>query len=592
MNLRYLVQDLLEIPLIVKLARAAKEARSGAPTCGPLIRAQAERIPDRPCLRFESETLTFAELNAAVNRTANCLRRAGVSRGEPFAIMMENSPAMLAAEGAAGKLGAVGALVNTHLAGDALRHVLGISGARHLLVDAACTPAVAALRDLEGFTVWADPGEAPLPAGFRSLPDGLDEAGDAEPDIPALTLADPFLYIYTSGTTGYPKPALVRHAKFTMGGLSLGQIFGVDAEDCIYAPLPLYHGESNFVGFAVALKAGACFASRRRFSAGEFLADVRRHGATGFVYVGELCRYLLRQPASPADRDHRLRYAAGAGLRPDIWEAFRDRFGIARIFEMYGATEGNVSLMNRSGRAGSVGRPYPFQHAQVRLARFDVGTQELVRGPNGFLVECPPGEAGELLGRTDRGVMHYDGYANDREATERKLVRDAFGKGDSWFRTGDLLRRDRDGYFYFVDRIGDTFRWKGENVSTQEVAETLNRHDPVAEATVYGVAVPGTDGRAGMAAIVLRDGAALDPAALFAHVEKSLPPYARPLFVRVSPSLRTTGTLKQQKAAARDEGFDPARVSEPLYFRDDAARTYVALTPALHAEIAAGRRRF
>jgi fatty-acyl-CoA synthase len=591
MNLRYLVQDLLELPFMLKLGRAVKEVRADAKTCGPLLREQAEKLPDRPALRFENETVSYGELNARANRYANLLRRAGLARDEPIAIMMENSPDLLAAECAVGKLGAIGALVNTHLSGDGLRHVLRVSGGTRLLADAASLPAVAALRDLEGFTVWSFPGGSGLPPGFRPLGEELDAASDAEPDIPKLGLGDVFLYIYTSGTTGYPKPAIVRHARFTMGGVTLGAIFGVGAGDCVYAPLPLYHGESNFVGFAVTLKAGAAFASRRKFSASEFLADVRRHGATGFVYVGELCRYLLRQPPSSRDREHTLRYAAGAGLRPDIWEGFQRRFGIVRIFEMYGATEGNVSLMNRSGRAGSVGRPYPFQHEQVRLARFDVGRGELVRGPDGFLVECAPDEPGQLLGRTDRGMMHYDGYARDPAASERKLVRDAFEKGDSWFATGDLLRRDRDGYFYFVDRIGDTFRWKGENVATQEVAETLNRFPGVTESCVYGVRVADADGRAGMAALVLAEGAAFDPGAFFEHVERALPPYSRPLFVRLAPAITVTGTLKQQRGGYGEEAFDPGRVADPLYFRDDARKTYVTLTPDLHAEIQSGRRR-
>ncbi len=588
MNLRYFYQDLVEIPLMIKLARAALSARGDGKTCGSLIREQAERIPDRPCLRFEAEEMTFAEFNQSVNRYANLLRKAGVARGEPVAIMMENSPAMLSAQGAVGKLGGIAALINTHVAGDGLRHVLRVSGARHLFVDAACAPAVSALRDLEGISVWAEPGVAPLPAGFRSLPEELATAGESEPDIPKLTLNDPFLYIYTSGTTGYPKPALVRHTRFTLGGLVLGQIFGVGPEDCVYVPLPLYHGEGNFVGFAVALKAGACFASRRRFSASEFLADVCRHRATGFVYVGELCRYLLRQPPSPLDRSHRLRYAAGAGLRPDIWNEFQSRFGIAKIFEMYGATEGNVSLMNRTGRSGSVGRAYPFQHAQVKAARFDLARQDLARGGDGFLIECDPGEPGELLGRTDRGIMHYDGYAHDPEASERKLVRNAFQKGDAWFRTGDLLRRDHDGYFYFVDRIGDTFRWKGENVATQEVAEALNGCPGVSETSVYGVRVADADGRAGMAAIVLEPGACFDPQAFFDHAERKLPIYARPLFVRVAATINVTGTLKQQKVKYREDGFDPEKISEALYFRDDARRTFVSLTPDLYRQIQSG----
>lgn len=591
MNLRYLYQDLVETPLMIKLARASLSARRAPKTCGLLLREQAERIPDRPCLRFESEELTYGELNRSANRYANLLRKAGVARGEPVAIMMENSPAMISAEGAVGKLGAIGALINTHLAAEGLRHVLRVSGARHLLVDANGTPAVAQLRDLEGLTVWAEPGDSKLPSGFRSLPEALAEAAESEPDIPKLTLDDPFLYIYTSGTTGYPKPALVRHTRFTLGGLVLGQIFGVGPEDCVYAPLPLYHGEGNFVGFAVALKAGACFASRRKFSASECLSDIRRHRATGFVYVGELCRYLLRQPPAPLDRDHRLRYAAGAGLRPDIWNEFQQRFGISKIFEMYGATEGNVSLLNRTGHPGSVGRPYPFQHAQVKLARFDVERQELVRGADGFLVECLPGEAGELLGRTDRGMMHYDGYAHDSEASERKLVRNAFEKGDAWFRSGDLLRRDRDGYFYFVDRVGDTYRWKGENVATQEVAETLNRCPGVSETNVYGVRVAGADGRAGTAAIVLQPGASFDPQALFDHAERSLPSYARPVFVRIVSTINVTGTLKQQKVRYREDGFDPGTVSDPLYVLDEARRTYVPLTAEIYQEIQSGQRR-
>jgi len=573
-SLRYVVNDLLELPFLLKLASAFREMKE-AKTCGALVRMQAERIPDRPCLRFEDETLSFGEFNVLVNRSANMLAAAGVGKGSPVAIMMENSPAMLAAECAIAKLGAIGALVNTHVVGEGLRHVLAVSNARHLLVDETCAPAVAALGTLEDMTVWSGDG----------LREALDGASSAEPSTAEPSLRDVFLYIYTSGTTGHPKPALVRHAKFSMGGITLGRIFDVGASDCVYAPLPLYHGESNFVGFAVALKAGAAFASRRKFSASEFLPDVRRHGATGFVYVGELCRYLLRQPPSADDRRHSLRYASGAGLRPDIWEEFQSRFGIGRIFEMYGATEGNVSLLNRTSKPGSVGRPYPFQHAQVKLARHDPATGDLARGADGFAIECAPGEAGELLGRTDRGVMHYDGYANDRTATERKLVRDAFEKGDSWFRTGDLLRRDRDGYFYFVDRLGDTFRWKGENVSTQEVAECLNRAAGVLESTVYGVVVPGGDGRAGMAALVLEDAGRFDGRALYEHVEHRLPAYARPLFLRLTSTINVTGTLKQRKLDYRDEGFDPAVVKEPLFFRDDGLRSYVPLTLDLYASI-------
>jgi fatty-acyl-CoA synthase len=503
---------------------------------------------------------------------------------------MENSPALLAAQAAAAKVGAVAALINTHLSGPPLSHVLLASQARHVFVDPACLPNVVALRECAGLTVWGQGDPANLAPHVEPLDAALGAADRREPPAADVRGRDVFLYIYTSGTTGYPKPAIVRHSRYTMSGIGLAGLLGIGAGDVMYAPLPLYHGESNFVGFSVAVRVGGTFASRRRFSAGEFLADVRRHGATAFVYVGELCRYLLRQPPTAHDRDHRLRLAVGAGLRSDIWPRFQQRFGIARIVEMYGATEGNVSLMNRRGVVGSVGRAHPFQHRQVRLARFDVARGELVRGADGFLVACGIDEPGELLGRiAARGPMPYDGYV-DARATEARVVRNAFRRGDAYFRSGDLLRRDCNGYYYFADRIGDTFRWKGENVSTQEVALTLNAAPGVSETNVYGVAVPGADGRAGMAAVVLEAGATFDPGSFYGCAER-LPPYARPLFVRVVDVMDVTGTLKQRKLELQRQGFAPGVDGRAVYVRDDSRHTYVPLTAELDARIRVGTLR-
>jgi fatty-acyl-CoA synthase len=586
MRLRWLLADFAEIPVFVRMGAALRRASAdGRETCGTLVVEQAARHADRPLLRFENEVVTYGQFNAGVNRYAHLMRREGVRRRDVVAIVMENSPAFLMAEAAVAKIGAVGALVNHHLTGAALEHVLATSAARLVLADAASLPAVMGSRPRA--PLWGDGDPAALPPGVESLAEGLAASETSEPPFADLRGRDVFLYIYTSGTTGYPKAAIIRHVRFTMGGVALSGLFGIGAGDTVYAPLPLYHGESNFVGFSVALRAGGTFASRRRFSAGAFLDDVRRHGATMFVYVGELCRYLLRQPPGPADRDHKLRVAAGAGLRPDIWLPFKERFGIERIYEMYGATEGNVSLINRSNRPGSVGRPHPFQHGSLRLVRYDVAQGELVRGADGFLVLCRDGEPGELLGRTGKGPMPYDGYV-DRAASERKLVRDAFARGDAWFRTGDLLSRDRDGYYYFVDRIGDTFRWKGENVATQEVAEILNRCPGVSETSVYGVTVPDADGRAGMAAVVLSPGATFDPTAFYAHATANLPRYACPVFVRLVDEMAVTGTLKQRKIDLQNDGYDPGRAGGRVYLRDDAAATYVPLTAALCDGIAAG----
>jgi len=556
---------------------------------GVLARQQAERNPERILLRFEEETVSFADFNAGTNAFASVLRSAGAGR-EPVALMMENSPILLMAQTAIAKIGAVGALINTHLTGPSLSHVLRTSGARHVFVDAASLPAVVVLPDAVTYTVWAQGDDAALPPHVEPLDQALAAAPRSEPSMPDVRGKDVFLYIYTSGTTGYPKPAIVRHSRYTMAGIGLAALLGLGADDVIYAPLPLYHGESNFVGFSVAMRTSGGFASRRRFSASEFLPDARRHGATAFVYVGEMCRYLLRQPPTSDDRNHRIRLAAGAGLRADVWTALQERFGIARVVEMYGATEGNVSLMNRSGRSGSVGRAHPFQHHHLKLARYDFARQELVRGADGFAVECGDDEPGELLSRvTTGGPMAYDGYA-DAQATESKMVRNAFATGDAYFRTGDILRRDRDYYYYFVDRVGDTFRWKGENVATQQVADILNAAEGVGVANVYGVQIPGTEGRAGMAALVLEPGVPFDPTIFYKHTEQ-LPPYARPLFARIVSAMDVTGTLKQRKIDLQRDGYDPSRITDPLFFRDDAAQRYAPLTKDLFERINAGEVR-
>jgi fatty-acyl-CoA synthase len=577
--------------MAMDLREIVAELGRSTDTFGRFIRQQAERIPDRVALKFEAETVTYGAYDERVNRLAAVLARAGLRAGEPVAVLSPNSPLFLIALGAIAKLGAIGALLNTHVTGAGLTHVLRASGARLGVCDES---ALAALGDVAGdhdVGFLADaPATAALPQGVSSLHDVLP-ASAPEPDIPDLRGRDVFLYIYTSGTTGYPKPAIVRHLRFTMGGVSLAQMLGIEEGETIYAPLPLYHGESLFVGFAPAFRAGGAFASRRQFSAAAFLDDVRRHEAVAFVYVGELCRYLLRQPPSPSDRDHRLRVAAGAGLRPDVWSEFQERFGIPRIVEMYGATEGNVALQNLDGRVGSVGKPHALLEDQVALVRFDHTAGDIVRDADGRGVPCDDGEAGELLGKVGAaGAMEYDGYT-DRAATERKLLRDVFETGDAWFRTGDLLRRDAEGYYYFVDRIGDTFRWKGENVATQEVADVLNGTPGAAETTVYGVQLPGEDGRAGMAALVLARGASFDGAAFYAHAERHLPRYAMPAIVRLVDAVEVTGTLKQRKQRVAEEGFDPAAIGDPLFVRDDAARRYVPLTPALHDDLRHGRLR-
>jgi fatty-acyl-CoA synthase len=354
--------------------------------------------------------------------------------------------------------------------------------------------------------------------------------------------------------------------------------------------LPLYHGAGGMVVVSCALAHGAAIALRRRFSARRFWDEARRDGVTACQYVGELCRYLLNAPPSPADRDHRIRVMMGAGLGADIWRPFQERFGIPRILEGWSSTEANTSLINLDGRVGSCGRiPFKERH-NGRLIRYDVATDAHPRTPDGRCIECAPGEVGEFIGMIlalpDSGAGRFEGYTSD-EATDRKILRDVFQPGDRWYRSGDLLVHDADGYFTFVDRIGDTFRWKSENVSTQEVAEVLGAFPGVAIANVYGVAVPGAEGRAGMAALVLRPGTAFDASGFFAFTSRRLPPYAVPLFVRLTPDADVTSTFKLRKVDLQEQGYDPARVADPLFVRDEARATYVPLTADRHATLPA-----
>jgi fatty-acyl-CoA synthase len=442
----------------------------------------------------------------------------------------------------------------------------------------------------------ADAPAAP-PAGARDLAEALAaEPGDDPPLAwrAELRTGDELFYIYTSGTTGNPKAARFSHLRFFQSADAFAWASSAGPEDVEYLVLPLYHTAGGVVGFGRTLCGGGALALRRRFSASQFWDDARRYGATQFQYIGELARYLLAQPPRPDDREHRIRVAIGNGLRPDIWEKFQDRFGLPRILEFYGATEGNAALLNLDGKVGAVGR-YPFKAiTNVRIIRYDVENDVHLRDARGFCIECPDGEAGELIGRlpsnTKAPVGRFEGYTS-KEDSDRKLLRDVFKPGDAWFRTGDLLSRDADGYYYFVDRIGDTFRWKGENVSTQEVAEIVAGFGGMDMICIYGVQVPGADGRAGMLAFVPVGGAAFDGEAFFAFLEGALPRYAAPVFVRILKEAPVTGTFKLRKVELQREGFDPESVSDPLYVRDDAARAYVALDRERLAEIRDGRRR-
>ena len=556
----------------------------------------ADKYGDAPALLSDREHFTYRELAARSNRYARWALAQDLRKGDTVCLMMPGRPEFLAAWIGITRVGGVVALINTHLTGTALAYCINVVSPKHIIVAAELFDALEGTRaHIAGEAkVWLY-GDAD--ANFPRIDRALDSVGGgnlAAAELPALTIEDRALYIYTSGTTGLPKAANVNHYRVMLASYAFAGVMDTRPTDRMYDCLPLYHTAGGVVATGALLVKGGSVVIRDKFSAREFWDDVVRWDCTCFQYIGELCRYLVNSPPSPKEREHHLRLACGNGLRPDVWPQFKRRFRIPQIIEFYAATEGNVSLFNFDGREGAVGR-LPWWIAArfpTKIVRFDPESQRPVRDERGFCIECEVDEPGEVIGKimkdASRPGQRFEGYANETE-TNRKIMHDVFKKGDVWFRTGDLMRKDKNGYFYFVDRIGDTFRWKGENVSTTEVEEAVGRFDGILETNVYGVEISGHEGRAGMAAIVAKDN--LNLTALHDYIAQQLPEYARPVFLRIRKDNDVTSTFKQKKINLVKEGFDPGRTADPIYFNDPQRKAFVLLDPTLYGDINAGRIR-
>ena len=597
------VRSLIPI-LLASRSAAADRSIDYSDLLAPYFRSR----PDSPVLIGESGSMTWRELDEFANRTANWAVGEGLSRGDVVALSMENRPEFIGIWLGLSRIGVVSALMNTNLNGERLAHCMREANAEHWIVGSEMASDVAsALPELSATPRILVSG----PAGERmenetDVPSVLKEvASDAkafdsihsdQPSSPvdanlrtARQGGDGLFLIYTSGTTGLPKAARISHTKAIVTGLASWKSLGLTTRDRSYCCLPLYHSAGGMMCVGGALLSGGALVIARRFSAKRFWSDCTQNDVTAFQYIGELCRYLLNSPAHPDETNHRIRTALGNGLRPEVWTPFQERFKIPRIVEFYGATEGNFALVNFAGKVGAIGQLPGFLRniVGIELVRFDIETEEILRGPDGFCQRCDFDEPGELLikiGETTR----FEGYTNE-SATKKKVLEGAFEEGDAYFRSGDLLRLDEEGFFFFVDRIGDTFRWKGENVATSEVAEVVSGVSGIEEANIYGVEIPGTDGRAGMAALVTTE--AFDIEALDQVVEDGLASYARPIFVRILPQMEVTGTFKHRKVDLVREGFDPAKLSDRLYFRDPEKGRYVPLDLAAFERIEAGQVR-
>jgi len=574
------------------LERTAAIERNRALTLPALIGRLGERFGDAPALISVDAQLSYRELAAACHRYARWGLARGLSRADTVCLVMANCPDYMAIWLGLSAIGATVALINTNLRAALLAHALNLVAPRVIIVDASLSEAIGAVRPLlhPAVECWLS-GAAQ--AGLPRLDEELAKLPGEPLRVSELaappTLEDRALCIYTSGTTGVPKAANVSHYRLMQWSHWFAGLIDVQPEDRMYDCLPMYHSVGGVVATGATLVGGGAVVLRERFSASNFWQDVVAERCTLFQYIGELCRYLLAHPPQQEESQHALRAACGNGLRAEVWREFQQRFRIPQILEYYAATEGNFSLYNCEGRPGAIGRVPPFlaHRLPVAVVKFDPDVEAPLRDASGRCVRCAPNQPGEAIAQIldMHGSTRFEGYTDDI-ASSKKILRDVFAPGDAWYRSGDLMRQDEQGFFYFVDRVGDTFRWKGENVSTAEVAGVITGCSGVVDAAVYGVTVPGTDGRAGMAALVTGEG--FDLAALRRALQERLPAYARPLFLRIVAAIELTGTFKLRKHELALEGYDPTRIRDAVYIEDRERNEYVPLDARLHEQLQAG----
>lgn len=568
---------------------------------GSVFEETVARHPDNIMLLFEGRQWTYAEFNHEVNQFARVLASAGVSRGDTVALFMESRAEYILSMLALVKLGASASLVNNSLTGAALVHCIKATNVSRCIVGEERTEVLAeVLNDLDLVAdrncFWfPDKGGASMPAWAVDAPAEMEAMSRENLEVTCgVTAGENALYIFTSGTTGLPKAAVVLHRKILAAGQGMGRLgFRIKPEDRLYLCLPIYHITGMGPGLCGFISVGGSIVLRRSFSASRFWPEVQQYQVNCFIYVGELCRYLSMAPECPEEKNNPLEKMLGNGLRPDVWDEFKTRFGVERICEIYGSSEGNVAFLNLLNKDKTIGAAM----SKVALVRYDNENDEIERDASGRCIEVPVGEAGLLLGEISDKTQ-FDGYS-DPEATASKIVSDVLKSGDQWFNTGDLVRQIDVGFamglkhFQFVDRTGDTFRWRAENVSTNEVAEVLNGHPQIAMANVYGVEVPGVEGRAGMVAFSLEEGDKLDLESLLQLVDSELPVYAQPVFIRIQRTMATTVTFKLLKGELREQAYHLDRVGDDeIYVRKARSDHYERLNADYYQQVVDGSSGF
>jgi len=560
------------------------------------IQELAERFGRAPALMSDEQSLTYQALSERANQYSRWAIAQGVVSGAVLGLLMPNCPDYAAIWIGITRVGGVVALINSSLSGSPLAHSINIVSATHAIV---------ARRHMDRFRgvverlqikprYWVHGGigqeRDQLEDELRACP----AAALTEGEYRSPSINDRALFIYTSGSSGLPKAVNVSHFRVMQWTHWFAGLMDTRHDDRMYNCLPMYHSIGGIVALGAPLVHGGSVVLRQRFSASEFWNEVVKWDCTLFQYIGELCRYLVNSPFQPNETQHRLRLCCGNGLRPEIWVRFKERFRIPHILEYYASTEGNFSLYNCEERIGAIGRiPSLLRHRHsVVLIRCDEDSTEPIRDARGLCCPCVANEVGEAIAelRPDSAnpATQFEGYT-DKDASSRKILRNVLAAGDRWYRTGDLMRRDSAGYYYFVDRLGDTYRWKGENVATSEVVECLRGFEGVTDAVAYGVKVPGTEGRAGMAVLEVSDD--IDLRALRRYVGAHLPAYARPLFVRVARKIPVTATHKPRKGDLLRDGFDPDTTDDRIYFDDGELEAYILVDHELFQRVQSGHIR-
>ena len=591
---------LKKVPNLVNgLRQAYLRTPNTAAGLGLAFEKAVQRNPEGIALRFEDQSFSYTELNGWANQIAHYYLSLGAKKGDVVALMVENRPEMVASVIGLAKLGVTIALLNTSQVGKVLAHSINLVKPIAVIVGDECHAAIAEIRDelniaADRFHWFADqptqqnPGQAP--EGFINLAEVIDTFPKFNPSTThSVQGKDGLFYIYTSGTTGLPKAVIFTNSRWTLAYGTYGHVLNLGTEDVMYCTLPLYHATGMVVCWCGVIAGAGTFAIRRKFSTSSFWKDVQKFDASAIGYVGELCRYLMDAPSSELEKGHRVKKMIGNGMRPNIWDKFKYRFGIEEVLELYASSEGNVGFSNVFNFDNTVG----FSPTPYAIVEFDKDKNEPVRDAKGHCKRVKKSTTGLLIGKITRRSP-FDGYT-DPEKNKSVIMKDVFCKGDAYFNTGDLVRDIGFRHAQFVDRLGDTFRWKGENVSTTEVENMLTEYDKIVEAVVYGVEIPNTNGRAGMAAITLKPEAELndtDLKEMLSCFKKCLPAYSVPVFLRIQQQVETTGTFKYQKNKLKEQAFDPSKTDERLLVCLPGSDAYCDVTAEVFTNIQAYQYRF